>query len=102
MSRKVEFSPVSLDQLTRLYDHIAEAASPTIALNFTNAIISYCESFVTFPERGMRRDDIRPGLRIIGFRRRIAIAFTLSETDISILGIFYGGQSYELDLENES
>jgi plasmid stabilization system protein ParE len=48
----------------------------------------------------MKRDDIRLGLRITGFRRRVAIAFTVSETDISILGIFYGGQNYEPALEN--
>lgn len=101
MRREVTFSAGSLDQLSRIYDHIADAASPAIALDFTTAIINYCESFITFPERGMKRDDIRPGLRTVGFRYRVTIAFTVSEGEIAILGIFYGGQNYETKLQNE-
>lgn len=102
MKREVTFSATSLDQLTRIYDHIANAASSAIALDFTNAITNYCESFVTFPKRGMRRDDIRPGLRIVGFRHRVAIAFAVSESEIAILGIFYGGQNYEQNFEDKA
>jgi hypothetical protein len=32
-----------------------------------------------FPERGRRRDDLRPGLRIIGFGRRVTIAFHVAD-----------------------
>ena len=62
------------DQLVGLYRHIAAAASPDIAARYTDAIVTDCEGLGTFPQRGSRRDDIRPGLRITNFRRRAAIA----------------------------
>ena len=40
------------------------------------------------------RDDIRPGLRTISYRRRVIVAFTVDATDVTILGIFYGGRDY--------
>lgn len=63
--------------------------------------MDHCEGFGTFPKRGTRRDDIRPGLRTIGFRRRATIAFTVGDDTVTILGIFYGGQDYEAALQNE-
>jgi toxin ParE1/3/4 len=38
------------------------------------------------------RDEIRPGLRTFGFRRRVTIAFDVAPGAVIILGIFYGGQ----------
>jgi toxin ParE1/3/4 len=51
----------------------------------------------TFPERGTRRDDLLPGLRITGYRKSVTIAFRVSPDDgvDSIIGVFYGGQDYE-------
>jgi toxin ParE1/3/4 len=49
-------------------------------------------------ERGHRRDDVRPGLRIVGFERRITIAFTVSAEDVTILRIFYAGRNWEDEL----
>ena len=45
--------------------------------------------------RGMARDDLRPGLRVVGFRRRVTIAFAITEETVEILGIYYGGRDYE-------
>lgn len=49
----------------------------------------------TFPEKGTRRDDIRRGLRTMGFERRATIVFQVRKTDVVIVRIFYGGQDYE-------
>jgi toxin ParE1/3/4 len=43
-------------------------------------------------ERGTRRDDIRPGLRIVGFERRMVIAFHVDERTATIDRILYGGR----------
>jgi plasmid stabilization system protein ParE len=45
--------------------------------------------------RGARRNDIRPGLRVFGFRRRVSIAFEVTDNVVTVLGIFYGGQNFE-------
>jgi toxin ParE1/3/4 len=62
-THKVVFTPEALEQIAALYHYIAVAASPTIAQNYTNAIIEYCEKLQKFPQRGSLRDDVRPGLR---------------------------------------
>ena len=60
----VVFTPEAMEQLVMLYQYIAAASSPAIAERYTNGIVSYCESLHRFPNRGNRRDDVRPGLRI--------------------------------------
>jgi len=50
---------------------------------------------VVFPYIGVARDDLRPGLRTIGFRRRVVIAFAVTEEAVEVLGVFYGGSDYE-------
>ncbi|MGE4344130.1 MAG: type II toxin-antitoxin system RelE/ParE family toxin [Geoalkalibacter sp.] len=58
------YTPEAEDQLVALYHYIAEKTSPEIAAQYTEGIVSYCESLHTFPHRGIMRDDVRPGLRI--------------------------------------
>lgn len=89
------FSPESEDQLAQLYWYIASAGSPETALNYTQAIVEDCESLMMFPDRGTPRDDIRMGLRITHYRGRVVIAYSVFDTTVHILGIFYGGQDYE-------
>jgi plasmid stabilization system protein ParE len=75
MMHSVIYAPEAEAQLVALFFHIAAAASPEIAARYTDAIVKQCESLKTFPMRGARRNDIRPGLR------------------------FYGGQNFEAALK---
>ena len=61
------------------------------------AIRAYLGGFGSVPHRGTRRDDLMKGLRIVPFKRRTAIAFTIDEDvpTVRILRIFYGGQDHE-------
>jgi len=73
MSYRVISSPEAEDQLAALYHYIAEAASPEIAAQCTEEIVSYCENLHTLPHRGIMRDDVRPGFyRANRHRRRIS------------------------------
>lgn len=101
MKFRVIFSPEAEDQLADLYRYIASAASPGIAERYVNAIITYCETLETFPLRGAQRDDIRPGLRITNYKGRTVIAFDVDARQVSIIGVFYGGQDYETALQND-
>jgi plasmid stabilization system protein ParE len=87
------------DQLYALFIQIASAASPEIAARYTDAIMRHRESLSTFPARGSLRNDIRPGIRIFGFRRRVSIAFHVAEDVVTIHGVFYGGQNFETMFE---
>jgi plasmid stabilization system protein ParE len=65
-----------------------------VALNYAERLEAYCVGFEIAGERGQRRDDIRPGLRVVGFERHIAIAFTVSDIKATILRLYYGGQNW--------
>jgi len=102
MSYRVVFSPEAEEHLAALYGYIAAAASPDIAARYTEALVSYCESLRTFPHRGTMRDDVRPGLRITHYKKRAVIAFDVDAEQVSIIGVFYGGQDYETILQDDS
>jgi len=98
---QVVFTPESEEQLLELYRYIAAAASPETAFDYIEAIIAYCESLRIFPLRGTKRDDLRLGLRITHYRKRVSIAFDVTADVVSIIGIFYGGQNYESLLRDD-
>ena len=97
----VVFTPEAEAQLTDLFSYIAGASSPEVAARYTDGIVTCCESLYTFPLRGTARDDIRPGLRITGYQKRVVIAFEVGTDRVNIIGIFYGGQDYETALQDE-
>jgi toxin ParE1/3/4 len=93
--RKVSFRPLAEADLFRLYDYIASESGHDIAETYIDRIEAACMALETFPERGARRDDIRRGLRTIGFERRATVAFEVTKTKVIIVRIFYGGQDFE-------
>lgn len=95
MSRRVTYSPSALDQLSELYDYIARVGEPASAERFVSSIVDFCDELATFPYRGIARDDLRPGLRVLGFRRRATIAFTADDATVDILGVFYAGRDHD-------
>jgi toxin ParE1/3/4 len=98
---RVVFAPEAQAQLLELYRYIADTASPATALRFTGAIVSHCEELADFPLRGPVREDLRPGLRTLAFRGRVTIAYAVSTSDVTILGIFYGGADFEAMLRED-
>jgi toxin ParE1/3/4 len=94
----VLFHPRAKRELEELYDYVADQGGPQQAANFVGKIRDYCLGFSIFPERGIRRDDIEPGVRVVGYRRRVSIVFSVTNTEVWILGIYYGGRS--LDMSN--
>jgi len=92
---RVVFRQEALEDLEELYDFIADAGSPENAASFTESIVSFCESFADFAQRGTARDDLRPGLRTVGYRKRVVIAFAIINETVAIIGIFYGGRDHE-------
>jgi len=97
----VTFTPEAEEQLADLYRFIAAAASPIIAERYTSAIITHCEGMHTVPNRGTRRDDVRPSLRITNYKQRAVIAFAVDDAAlmVTIIGVYYGGQDYEAALQ---
>lgn len=98
MARSVVFSPEARDDLFALYDHIAAEAGPARALAYIGRIETACRRLEMFPERGQSRDDLRPGLRVIGFERRAVIALHVDTERVTILRILHGGRDVDLAL----
>lgn len=92
---QIVFAPEAESQLVALYFQIAAASLPETATDYTSRIVDECESLSILPNRGTRRDDIRPGLRTFGFRKRVTIAFEVTNGIVTVLGVFYGGQNFE-------
>jgi toxin ParE1/3/4 len=83
-----------------IYDTIESATDPSTALHYVERITDFCQRLEYGGERGNRRDDVRPGLRVIGFERRIAVAFTVDAERVVILRLFYGGADWEGTFED--
>jgi toxin ParE1/3/4 len=92
---KVSFRPLAEADLFGLYRHIVAEAGHAVAGAYIDRIETACMALETFPQRGARRDDIRPGLRTIGFEQRATIVFQVKRAEVVIVRIFYGGQDYE-------
>lgn len=58
----------------------------------------FCDALAFGAERGSLRDDIRPNLRVIGFERRISVAFVVEGDRVVVLRLFYGGRDWTTDL----
>jgi toxin ParE1/3/4 len=54
-----------------------------------------------FPRRGSTHDEVRPGLRTLGYKRRVTIAFSVEARVVVIHGIFYGGQDFKRALNED-
>ena len=95
MRYNVSFAPEAEAQLLSLYRYLAAEASPEIAERYLGAIVEHCEKLEHFALRGTPRDDIRRGLRTIQFKRRVTIAYAVTDNRVTVLGIYYGGQDFE-------
>jgi toxin ParE1/3/4 len=89
-SHKVVFSPDAKADLLELYDYIAEASGAARAIGYIARIERKCLNLALFPHRGRPRDDVREGLRVIGFERNANIA--IDGRTVTVLRILYGGR----------
>ena len=99
---KIGFRPLAEADLFALYRHIAAESGHRIAGGYIERIEAACDPLATFPLRGRKRDDIRPGLRVVGFERRATIVFQVKKTEVVIVRILYGGQDYERALRTKA
>ena len=93
--RAVIFAPEARADLFQLYETIAGPAGRLVALAYVERLEAFCLKLDLASERGRMRDDLRPGLRITGFRRRVTVAFSVDEDRVMILRLFYGGHDWE-------
>jgi toxin ParE1/3/4 len=92
---RVIFTPLAERHIDELHEYITTHSSEERADGYIDRIIAFCNGLAEFPLRGKQRDHILRGLRVIGFGRRLNIAFVVLPDTVLIEGIFYGGRNYE-------
>ena len=97
MTTTVFISANAEADLIAIFDYIAARAGTDVAARFTDRVEAYVLGFADTPERGTKRDDLRPGLRTVGFRRRATILFEVDRERrrVVIHGVYYAGRSFE-------
>lgn len=92
----VRLSPEAQTDLVRIHGRIVEKSSfPITADRYIERVSGFLASLNVFPERGTVRDEIRPGLRIIGFERSASVAFVVEENEVVVLRILAKGQEFD-------
>jgi toxin ParE1/3/4 len=101
--RNLLLRPAAEADLIELYHYIAgQSGSHERPIGYIRRIRASCEKLKAFPESGRRRDDLRPGVRILGFERRVVIVYmVLPSGDVEIGRVFYGGRDYEALITEE-
>jgi toxin ParE1/3/4 len=96
----VQFSPSARADLREISQYLHNQGGGRAAIAYVDSIIDYCLRFETFPARGMAQDHIRPGLRLVGYRRKATIAFRIEEDIVTIVRVFHGGRDIRFE-DNE-
>jgi len=88
---RIEYRPFARADLKSIYDYIAEESRQR-ALSYVRDIEDRCERLADAPHVGSRRPELAQDLRVIGFRRRVAICFRVGPETVEIVRILYGGR----------
>jgi toxin ParE1/3/4 len=91
VKHKVQFRPAAAADLENIYDFIARD-NPLNAFAFIQRIRRRCEEIAEFPEAAPLHEDLKPGLRLLAFEKRVIIAYLVEDHVVSIGRILYGGR----------
>lgn len=94
-SYQVRFADEALADLGRIFAELLPVAGERVARDFVGRLEAACLKLSTFPERGSIRSHVRPGLRMIGYRRQASIAFVVTDAEVLILRVFRRGADTE-------
>ncbi|MFM7420600.1 MAG: type II toxin-antitoxin system RelE/ParE family toxin [Alphaproteobacteria bacterium] len=104
MPHRIEFAEASERDLELIFDHLFESylgfgESTVLALEHAALRISdiraAADRLTLFPERGIARADILPGLRFMVMERAIYWYDVDDQAQtVRVLGIFFGGQDH--------
>lgn len=95
MIHSLVIHPEAESELNSIYDYISERIGPESAWAYIRGVRDYLYRLSAFPERGSIRDANVNGLRLIGYRKRLSIAFVVRENNLIILGFLYAGSNID-------
>jgi toxin ParE1/3/4 len=98
--RNVVVTTQAIDDLVNMSQFITARAGSQVADAYIERLKSFLRGFDLASERGTLRDDIRKNLRIVGFEKRVTVAFKANSSSVFILRIFWGGQNWQKILKD--
>lgn len=99
--RRVVYRTRAREDIRGIARLFAFRVSRQFASTYVDRIRVRIRSFEFAGERGTVRDDIGPGVRAIGLMQSITVAFVVSDENVTILRIMYGGQDWQADLTTD-
>jgi toxin ParE1/3/4 len=93
-ARRVFYHRQAQADLREIRNWIGFRVSPLFAREYLRRIRLRLDTLETASERGSLRDDIRPGLRVIGLMPSISVVFVVRDERVIILRVTYGGQNW--------
>ncbi|MDH0613865.1 MULTISPECIES: type II toxin-antitoxin system RelE/ParE family toxin [unclassified Agrobacterium] len=92
----VRLSPEAQTDLVHIHQNIVgKSGSPAVADRYIDRIGIFLSTLNVFPERGTVRNELRVGLRIIGFERSTSVAFVVEQDDVVVLRLLAKGQEFD-------
>ena len=98
---RVRFRPEAEADLNALFEYLLGETAPRVAGDYVRRVHAACTALQDFPNRGAPRSDLGPGVRLIGFERRVAIAYRVEPDEVVILAVLYGGRDLFAVLRDE-
>lgn len=98
---KVVYSDQAQTDLLEMELWLEARAGKVRARSYVDRLIDKCEKLEFASKRGTQRNDISPGLRTIGFERRVTIVFVVDETQAEIVRIFPYGRDWESEFTQD-
>ena len=100
-SYRVALDPAAVEDLAAIRAFVADAAGESVAERLIDRVLSHIDGFATAPKRGRARDDLRIGLRTIGWRRTVTLIFAVDDDagTVVFLGVLFRGRNVEAALQ---
>lgn len=94
---RVGLDPAAIADLDAIKAHVTEAAGKAIAFSLIDRVLGYIAGLETAPKRGAARDDVRPGLRTVAWRRTVTLIFVVDDEagSVVVIGALYRGRDVE-------
>ncbi|MED5549289.1 MAG: type II toxin-antitoxin system RelE/ParE family toxin [Pseudomonadota bacterium] len=88
---KVEFAPAATADLSAIAGYIA-LDNPARAESFTDELVDRCLDIPDFPESGVARSDLEPGIRVL-VHGRYLILYRMLPGEVRIERIVHGSRT---------
>ncbi len=94
MHLEIVYTPEARDDMASIFWYIA-AHDPGAADRYIQEIRHACGNLALMPHMGIERYDLRQGIRIFPFNRRVIIVYEARDAFLNILRVFHKGRDYE-------